>query len=94
MSFGRGKRAANIFAENQHYLASSRIFNIQGTAGDIYGLDPEIAWNYGVSFSQKFKIFSKKADVTFDYYRTDVVNQIVCTYCTIRMGSYFFSVKL
>ncbi|MGB6269866.1 MAG: TonB-dependent receptor, partial [Olleya sp.] len=49
-SFGRGKRSANIFAENQNLFASSRNFSILNTNGNIYGLDPEIAWNYGVSY--------------------------------------------
>ena len=30
-----------------------------------------------LSFSQKFTVFGKKSEVTFDYYRTDFVNQIV-----------------
>ena len=76
-SIGRGKRSANIFTENQKMFATARTINILDTSGKIYGLDPEIAWNYGFSFSQKFKIFDKKADVTFDYYRTDFENQIV-----------------
>jgi len=76
-SVGRGKRSANIFAENQKMFATSRTINILDTSGDIYGLDPEIAWNYGVSYSQKFTVFGKKTEVTFDYYRTDFVNQIV-----------------
>jgi len=77
VSAGRGKRSANIFTENQKMFASSRTINILDTNGSVYGLDPEIAWNYGVSFSQKFTVFGKKSEVTFDYYRTDFVNQIV-----------------
>ena len=77
LSAGRGKRSANIFTENQKMFASSRAINILDANGSIYGLDPEIAWNYGASFSQKFTVFGKKSEVTFDYYRTDFVNQIV-----------------
>ncbi len=77
ISAGRGKRSANIFAENQKMFASSRQINILDSNGGIYGLDPEIAWNYGISFSQKFNVFGKKSEITFDYYRTDFVNQIV-----------------
>ena len=76
-SFGRGKRSANIFAENQNLFASSRNINILNTTGKIYGLDPEIAWNYGVSFLQGFDLFERKADITVDFYRTDFKNQIV-----------------
>ena len=76
-SVGRGKRGANIFAENQQFFASSRQINIDNVGGEIYGLNPEIAWNYGVSFLQGYKVFGKKGDVTFDFYRTDFQNQVV-----------------
>ncbi len=76
-SAGRGKRAANIFAENQQYFGSSRNLSILDTSGKLYGLNPEIAWNYGLSFTQNFKIFNKNADVTVDFYRTDFQNQVV-----------------
>ena len=76
-SAGRGKRSANIFAESQQLFASSRTFDILDSNGKIYGLNPEIAWNYGVSFAQKFLLFGKKGDVGLDFYRTDFQNQVV-----------------
>jgi outer membrane receptor for ferrienterochelin and colicins len=76
-SAGRGKRSANIFAENQQLFASSRQINIDDIGGNIYGLNPEVAWNYGVSYLQKFKLFDKMGDITFDFYRTDFSNQVV-----------------
>lgn len=76
-SIGRGVRSANIFAENQHLFASSREFKILNTGGKIYGLDPEVAWNYGVSVMQNFKLFGKNAEVIADFYRTDFENQVV-----------------
>jgi outer membrane receptor for ferrienterochelin and colicin len=79
-SFGRGKRSANIFAENQSVFSTSRAINILNTNGKIYGLDPEIAWNYGVSYLQGFNLFGRKADVTLDYYKTDFKNQVVVDY--------------
>jgi outer membrane receptor for ferrienterochelin and colicin len=79
-SVGKGKRSANIFAENQSIFSTSRDLNILSSGGNIYGLDPEIAWNYGISFLQGFNLFGRKADVTFDYYRTDFQNQVVVDY--------------
>ncbi|RCW90144.1 TonB-dependent receptor [Winogradskyella arenosi] len=76
-SIGRGKRSANIFAENQNMFSSARQINILNSGGKVYGLDPEIAWNYGVSYLQGFNLFARKADVTFDFYRTDFQNQVV-----------------
>ncbi|AWA28818.1 TonB-dependent receptor [Flavobacterium magnum] len=77
VSAGRGKRAANIFAENQQLFASSRSFDILDANGRIYGLDPEIAWNYGLSFSQQFFLFGHAADAGFDLFRTDFSNQAI-----------------
>lgn len=76
-SFGRGKRSANIFTENQQLFATSRQINILSSGGTIYGLDPEIAWNYGVSYLQGFNLFGRKADITLDYYKTDFKSQVV-----------------
>jgi len=76
-SIGRGKRGASIFAENQKIFSTSRVINIENSGGEIYGLDPEIAWNYGVSFLQGFSLFGRKADVTLDFYKTDFKNQVV-----------------
>ena len=76
-SIGRGKRSANIFAENQSIFATSRSVNILNSNGNIYGLDPEIAWNYGLSYLQGFNLFGRKADITFDFYVTDFQNQVV-----------------
>ena len=64
-SAGRGKRAANIFAENQQLFASNRNFSILNNDGSLYGLNPEIAWNYGLSFIQKFKLAGKDSEVIF-----------------------------
>ncbi|HEU4788248.1 MAG TPA: TonB-dependent receptor [Flavobacterium sp.] len=77
ISAGRGKRPANIFAENQTLFASSRTFDITNTGGKLYGLDPEIAWNYGLSFMQGFKLFNRNGDITADFYRTNFQNQVV-----------------
>jgi outer membrane receptor for ferrienterochelin and colicin len=76
-SAGRGKRSGNIFAENQQLFASSRQINIDDIGGNIYGLNPEIAWNYGVSYSQKFNLFENRGDVTFDFYQTNFQNQVI-----------------
>lgn len=78
LSAGRGKRAANVIAENQQLLASSRQLHIiGGDGGKLYGLNPEIAWNYGASFLQAFKIWGKNAELSVDFYRTYFDNQVV-----------------
>ena len=93
VSAGRGKRSANIFAENQPLLASSRVFEILDTNGKIYGLNPEIAWNYGLSFAQKFSLFGKNADIGFDVYRTDFQNQAVVDLMQSPQQVLFYNLK-
>ncbi|HLV13793.1 MAG TPA: TonB-dependent receptor [Xanthomarina sp.] len=88
-SVGRGKRSANIFTENQSMFATSRTINIVNSGGEIYGLDPEIAWNYGLSFLQGFNLFGRKADVALDFYRTDFENQVVVDYENPQAVSFY-----
>ena len=92
-SAGRGKRSANIFAENQQLFASSRVFDILDKKGRIYGLDAEIAWNYGVSFMQGFELFGKTADLTFDFYRTDFQNQAIVDLYASPQQALFYNGK-
>ena len=92
-SAGRGKRAANIFAENQQLFASNRNFSILNTDGKLYGLNPEIAWNCGLSFIQKFKLASKDAEVIVDYYRTDFQNQAVVDLDNSPQDVLFYNLK-
>lgn len=77
LSAGRGFRTANVFAENQQYFASNRAINILSNGGNIYGLKPEIAWNYGVSLQQEFKIFGRKSTIIADFFRTDFQDQVL-----------------
>lgn len=76
-SVGSGRKAANIFAENQILFGTNRIISIIDNGGSIYGLDPEKAWNYGLSLRQIFTIGQGSGDVTLDYYSTRFDNQVV-----------------
>ncbi|MFS4455031.1 TonB-dependent receptor [Maribacter sp. 2304DJ31-5] len=88
-SFGRGRRAANIFAENQRFFASARQIQILGNGGNVYGLDPEDAWNYGVSFLQGFTFLGRSGNITLDYYKTDFKNQVVVDWENPRTVSFY-----
>ena len=70
LSGGVGRKAANIFAENQTLFSTARKINIQSNEGSIYGLNPEKAWNYGLGLSKSFFLGNNQQFVTFlDYYR-------------------------
>lgn len=78
LSAGRGQRTANIFAENTSVFVSSRQVSIIGAApGKAYGLDPEVAWNKGITIDQKFMLFNRDALLSVDYFRNDFDNQVV-----------------
>ena len=66
-----------MFVENINVLASSRDVIVNDENGKLYGLNPEIAWNYGTSLIQKFYLFGKENEIVVDYYKTDFSNQIV-----------------
>ena len=76
-SFGLGRRAANIFAENQRMFASARNIILEGNGGNIYGFDAEKAVNFGFGFIQRFQFFERPGDFSIDFYRTDFENQVV-----------------
>lgn len=71
-SAGKAYRTANIFAENQAIMASSRKLIISEE------FKPEQAWNYGVSITYKKSLPEDKGySFSGDFYRTDFVNQVI-----------------
>ncbi len=70
-SAGRGFRVPNRIAENIGYLVSSRAVFFDSP------LQPEQAWNYGLSASQDFQLLGKKASLVLDYFHTDFQNQLI-----------------
>lgn len=70
-SAGRGFRVPNLFAENFGYLVSSRAIINDAQ------LRPEVSWNYGLSLTNDFQLFDKKASLVLDYHRTDFQEQLV-----------------
>lgn len=77
-SVGRAQRTVNVFAENAGYLVSNRSFIIQqDDPKGAYGLKPEIAWNMGLSFLQKFRLNYRDGSFMLDYFYTDFLNQVV-----------------
>ena len=59
-------------------FVSSREINILSAAtGKAYGLDPEVAWNKGISVDQKFKLFKRDGSASVDYFRNDFDKQVV-----------------
>jgi outer membrane receptor for ferrienterochelin and colicins len=78
LSAGRGQRTASVIAENLSGLVSSRSVMLPSNVREkAYGLDPEVAWNKGISLDQNFKLFAKDASVGIDFYRNDFINQVI-----------------
>jgi hypothetical protein len=71
-------------------LVSSRQIQIlNAQAGKAYGLDPEVAWNKGISLDQKFKLFNRDASAGIDFYRNDFTNQVVVDLENVREVNFY-----
>ena len=70
-SAGRGFRTPNRVAENMSALASSRIISFEDD------LSPEIAYTFGFSGLQNFKLGEKEFCLTADIYRTQFEQQLI-----------------
>jgi len=90
LSAGSGRKAANIFAENQTLFATNRSIKIQSSQGKIYGLNPERAWNYGMGLSKSFYIGDPhQISLSVDYYITQFTNQVVVDFENPREVSFY-----
>lgn len=75
---GRGQRTANVFVENMAYFASARhVMGVAANATGAYGLEPEVAWNYGLNMTHYFLWDYREATISVDVYRTEFEKQIV-----------------
>lgn len=70
-SAGKGFRTANILAENNYLLSSSRKMNIANDLGQ------EEAWNTGINLSFYIPLFGKELTLNGEWYYTDFVKQVV-----------------
>ncbi|MCK5775062.1 MAG: TonB-dependent receptor, partial [Bacteroidales bacterium] len=78
VSAGRGQRTAQILSENIGILSSSRQLVVKGDGSNKpYGLNPEVAWNYGINLTWDFELDYRDGAISFDFYRTAFHNQIV-----------------
>lgn len=78
ISAGRGQRTANIFAENMAALVSAReVIITPSVRGGAYGLNPEVAWNKGISIDQQLRLFGRNALLSVDFFRNDFSNQVI-----------------
>ncbi len=93
-SGGRALRTANIFTDNSYLMATSRQWTIRSSDLKMpYGLNAETGWNYGLNFTQKFKINYRDAYATIDVYRTDFTNQVVVDVDANAQGVNIYNLK-
>ena len=84
MSAGKANRIANLFSENQKLFYSSRLISFSSADAssefmsyNYFDMKPEVAWNYGASIIQSFKLFGKDSQLIIDYYITDFESRVV-----------------
>jgi len=74
---GSGQRTANVFAERQSLLATSRSIELLGNKNLPYGLQAERAWNVGFNVTHDFRLDYRDGSVSLDLYRTEFTQQAV-----------------
>jgi outer membrane receptor for ferrienterochelin and colicins len=89
LSAGEGRRVSSVFAENQKFLGSQRQLNIANPTSQMYGLLPERAWNYGLSWIQKVSLFAQPIEMSLDVYRTQFINRVVVDWETPGAISFY-----
>ncbi len=78
LSAGRGQRTSNVISENASLLATSRTWDIQGNpAIQGFGLEPEVAWNFGLNLTQDFRLDYRPGAIAVDLYHTVFENQTI-----------------
>ncbi len=91
---GRGQKTASIFGENLGLFASSRNINIIPSNEDNpYGLNPEVAWNYGLSLQKDLSISDKRFSIGLDAYYTDFTDQVVVDYDQDYRQVFFYNLE-
>lgn len=86
-SLGKGYRTPSVISENTPLLATSKQFIIEDKTIQ------EEAWNYGVSFYNEIPIQNKKATITFEYFKTDFINQLIVDLEQDNEAVYFYNLK-
>jgi outer membrane receptor protein involved in Fe transport len=84
-SVGKGYRSANLLAENSAVFVSQRVLYFDEN------IDMEEAWNYGLNIHWAFELFTRKANLTFDAYRTDFVNQVIVDQDSLPTAVFFYN---
>ena len=86
-SAGKGYRTANVLAENNFLLSSSRKIDI---AED---LEQEEAWNTGINLSFYIPLFGKELTLNGEWYYTDFNKQVVVDTDTDVHAVRFYNLK-
>ena len=76
-SYGKGRKIANVFAENQQIFFTNRVIQNKSFSNYLYGLNPELATNYGFSIDQKISFLGGQGNLIFDYYSTRFDNKVI-----------------
>jgi outer membrane cobalamin receptor len=88
-SMGSGRRVAAIFAENQKLFTSGRSIDVPDLKHHHFGLLPERAWNYGLSYLRSLLIDTVPVNLNIDLFRTEFVNQVVVDWETLGAVSFY-----
>ncbi len=80
---GRGWRVPNYMIDNLSLMVSSRLFI------PTQELRPEVSYNFGGSFVQRYSLFGRKSTLTLDYYHTLFTEQLIVDRDASQYAVYF-----
>ena len=88
-SGGRGLRTANIFTDNMGVFSTGRLFKFDSNLNYL-----EDAWTFGgnITYYLPFGVDSNPAYLSFDYFRSQFISQIVADQECLSNYVYFYNV--
>ena len=86
-SVGKGYRSPNLLAENSPMLISQRVLYFAPDLGN------EEAWNFGLNLTWDFTLFTRKAELSVDAYRTSFVKQTVVDQDSLPTVVFFYNLN-
>jgi len=91
-SYGKGRKIANVFAENQQIFFTNRVIQNKSFSNYLYGINPELATNYGFSIDQKISFLGGQGNLIFDYYSTRFDNKVIIDFENFREFNFYNSI--
>jgi len=86
-SAGKSFREPYLIADNLGVMASSKYLSLNSV------IDPEVAWNYGLNYTQGFILKDREGTFNVDFYRTDFTDQLIVDRYSDSLNVRFYNLQ-